>query len=147
MRLGFTCTLRCYTPSLFDTFNTFNTFKWCIMPSYKSIATKFAMNFNWEWILLVEWDRGELCKIWGWSSIQIRWQFDPNSNTMVAANVCTCCTAQLVWNVQIFATIWWPGIELQQNEVYIEFQMRAKTVKPWNESRQIFKPADRTTVF
>ena len=38
MRLGFTCTLRFYTPSLFDTFVTFNTFEWCIMSSYKSIA-------------------------------------------------------------------------------------------------------------
>ena len=49
MRLGFTCTLRFYTPSLFDIFNTSNAFKWCIMPSYKSIAmikvTKLS-NYN-----------------------------------------------------------------------------------------------------
>ena len=35
-------------------------------------------------------------------------------------------TAVLSWHVQKFVAIWWPTTELQQGEVSIEFEFRAK---------------------
>ena len=35
-------------------------------------------------------------------------------------------TAVLSWHVQKFVAIWWPVTELQQGEVSIEFELRAK---------------------
>ena len=43
-------------------------------------------------------------------------------------------TAVLSWHVQKFIAIWWPAIELQQGEVSLEFELRAKNCW-WNESR------------
>ena len=37
-------------------------------------------------------------------------------------------TAVLSWHVPIFVAIWWPATKLQQDEVAIEFELRAKTV-------------------
>ena len=36
--------------------------------------------------------------------------------------------AVLSWHVQNFVVIWWPGMKLQQGEISIEFDLRAKVV-------------------
>ena len=50
-------------------------------------------------------------------SIQIKWSLK---------NFVHGTTAVLSWHVQKFVAIWWPVTELQQGEVSIEFELRAK---------------------
>ena len=49
-------------------------------------------------------------------SILIRWSLQ---------NSVHGTTAVLSWHVQNFVAIWWPATELQQDEVFIEFELRA----------------------
>ena len=62
--------------------------------------------------------------------IQIRWKF---RFTLISIqiewslqNFVHGTTAVLSWHVQKFVVIWWPATELQQGELSIEFELRAK---------------------
>ena len=63
-------------------------------------------------------------------AFQIRWKF---RFTLISSlikwslqNFEHGTTAVLSWHVQNFVAIWWPATELQQDEVSIEFALRAK---------------------
>ena len=40
-------------------------------------------------------------------------------------------TAELSSSVQNFVAIWWPGTELQQNEISIKFELWVKSLVKW----------------
>ena len=65
-------------------------------------------------------------------AIQIRWKFRfPLISILIQwslQNFVNDTTAVLSWHVQKFLAIWWPATELQQSEVSIEFELRAKIV-------------------
>ena len=63
-------------------------------------------------------------------AFQIRWKF---RFTLISSliewwlqNFVHGMTAVLSWHVQKIVVIWWPPTELQQDEVSIEFELRAK---------------------
>ena len=63
-------------------------------------------------------------------AIQIRWKFRFTLISILIQwslqNFVHGTTAVLSWHVQKFVAIWWPATELQQGEISIEFELRAK---------------------
>ena len=63
-------------------------------------------------------------------AIQIRWKVRFTLISILIQwslqNFVHGTTAVLSWHVQKFVAIWWPATELQQGEVSIEFELRAK---------------------
>ena len=63
-------------------------------------------------------------------AIQIRWKFRFTLISILIQwslqNFVHGTTAVLSWHVQKFVAIWWSATELQQGEVSIEFELRAK---------------------
>ena len=81
-------------------------------------------------------------------AIQIRWKFRFTLISILIQwslqNFVHGTTAVLSWHVQKFVAIWWPATELQQGEVSIEFELRAKIslvkrAPVWNKSTIILK--------
>ena len=70
-------------------------------------------------------------------AIQIQWKFSFTRASILTKwalqNSVHDMTAVLSWQVQKFIAIWRPAIELQQGEVSLEFELRAKNCW-WNES-------------
>ena len=62
--------------------------------------------------------------------IQIWWKFRSTLTSILIQwslqNFVQGMTAVLSWHVQKFVAIWWPAMELQQGEVSIKFELRAK---------------------
>ena len=65
-------------------------------------------------------------------AIQIRWKFRFTLISILIQwslqNFVHGTTAVLSWHVQKIVAIWWPATELQQDEVSIEFELRAKSL-------------------
>ena len=63
-------------------------------------------------------------------AIQIRWKFRFTLISILIQwslqNFVHGTTAVLSWHVQKFVAIWWSATELQQGEVFIELELRAK---------------------
>ena len=65
------------------------------------------------------------------NAMEISFYSNRNSNKVITTKLCTWhnhCTVVGFWHVQKFVAIWWPTMELQQSEVSIEFELRAKIV-------------------
>ena len=65
------------------------------------------------------------------NAMEISFYLNRNSNKVITTKLCTWhnhCTVVGFWHVQKFVAIWWPTMELQQSEVSIEFELRAKIV-------------------
>ena len=75
-------------------------------------------------------------------AIQIRWKFRFTLISILIQwslqNFVHGTTAVLSWHVQTFVAIWWPATELQQGEVSIEFELRAKIVSETGPRMELY---------